>query len=121
MSVLPAFRYEGRGQPPIPTRHFTRRVLSHFLVVVALGCLSLLIGMIGYSQLEGLAWIDAFLNAAMLLGGMGPIHFPSTTGGKLFAGCYALYAGLVFLVGAGLLAAPIVHRILHILHWEEKR
>jgi hypothetical protein len=91
------------------------------LVVVALGGVSLLIGMIGYVYLEGLSWLDAFLNAAMLLGGMGPIHSPSTPGGKLFAGVYALYAGLVFLVGAGVLAAPIVHRALHTLHWDETR
>lgn len=121
MSVLPVFQYERRGQPPIAVRHFARRVLSHLLVVVGLGGVSLLIGMSGYVFFEGLTWLDAFLNAAMLLGGMGPIHFPSTPGGKLFAGIYALYAGVVFLVGASVLAAPIVHRVLHTLHWDETR
>ena len=61
---------------------------------------------------------DAFLNAAMLLGGMGPIHAPTTTGGKIFAGLYALYAGLFFLVIMGLLFAPELHRLLHRFHWE---
>jgi hypothetical protein len=66
-----------------------------------------------------LSWLDAFLNASMLLGGMGPIHIPSTTGGKYFAGMYALYCGVFFLVAAGLLTAPVVHRILHGMHWDE--
>jgi len=80
---------------------------------------SLLAGMWGYSHFEGLAWRDAFLNSAMLLGGMGPVDRPRTDNGKIFAGCYALYAGLVFLVVAGLLLAPMVHRIMHLMHWED--
>jgi hypothetical protein len=76
--------------------------------------------MAGYEYYEQLSWRDAFLNAAMLLGGMGPVNAPATPGGKLFAGLYALYAGLVFLIVAGLLLAPVVHRILHRFHWEEK-
>ena len=79
---------------------------------------SLLIGMAGYEYFEGLGWRDAFLNAAMLLGGMGPIETHLTPGGKLFAGLYALYAGLVFLLVAGLLFAPVFHRILHRFHWD---
>ena len=76
-------------------------------------------GMAGYEYFERLPSRDAFLNAAMLLGGMGPVDAPRTDGGKLFAGMYALYAGLVFLVAAGLIFAPIVHRIMHTFHWEE--
>ena len=64
-------------------------------------------------------WRDAFLNAAMLLGGMGPVHTPKTDGGKVFAGLYALYAGLVFLVAAALLLTPLFHRLLHTFHWEQ--
>lgn len=79
---------------------------------------SLVIGMAGYWYFEGLHWRDAFLNAAMLLGGMGPVDPPKSDGGKLFAGLYALYAGLVFLVVAGLLLAPFVHRLLHKFHWQ---
>ena len=76
--------------------------------------------MFGYVQLEGMSWLDAFLNAAMLLGGMGPVNPPLTPGGKLFAGLYALYAGLVFIVTAALIFTPIVHRVMHNFHWDEK-
>jgi len=69
---------------------------------------------------EKLAWRDAFLNAAMLLGGMGPVNPPQTDGGKLFAGIYALYAGLVFIITAALLFTPILHRLLHKFHWDDK-
>lgn len=72
-------------------------------------------------QLEHLAWRDAFLNAAMLLGGMGPIDAPRTDGGKLFLGCYALYAGLVVSIAAGLILTPVLHRVLHRFHWERGR
>jgi hypothetical protein len=78
-------------------------------------------GMAGYAHFENLPWRDAFLNSAMLLGGMGPVESPGTNGGKLFAGLYALYAGLVFLVAAALMVAPVVHRLLHKFHWEADR
>ena len=74
--------------------------------------------MIGYVEFEDLHWVDAFLNAAMLLGGMGPVHLPLTEAGKLFAGFYALYAGLVLIVVAAILISPVVHRVLHRFHWE---
>jgi hypothetical protein len=90
----------------------------HFGIAAILVALSLLVGMWGYEHYERLQWRDAFLNAAMLLGGMGPVDDPKTDDGKLFAGFYALYAGLVFLVIAGLLLAPVVHRVLHRFHWE---
>jgi len=75
--------------------------------------------MVGYVGLENLSWLDAFLNSAMLLGGMGPVTIPVTPYGKFFAGCYALFAGLVFLVAVGVLLAPVVHRLLHKFHWDE--
>ena len=81
---------------------------------------SLAAGMVGYRALEHLTWIDAFLNAAMLLGGMGPVNPPQSDAGKLFAGCYALYAGLVFIVTAGLMFTPILHRLMHRFHWDAK-
>ena len=80
---------------------------------------SLSLGMWGYEHYEHLLWRDSFLNAAMLLGGMGPVNPPQTDGGKVFAGFYALYAGLVFIVTAGLLLTPVVHRVLHRFHWGE--
>lgn len=77
-------------------------------------------GMAGYAYFEGLGWLDAYLNAAMLLGGEGPVEAPRTPGGKVFAGSYALYAGLIFLVVAGLVFAPVVHRLLHRFHWDQR-
>jgi len=81
---------------------------------------SLGIGMAGYEHFEDLPWRDAFLNSAMLLGGMGPVDAPKTPGGKLFAGAYALYAGLVFLVAIGIVLAPLLHRLMHRFHWDER-
>lgn len=111
--------YEHRRTRPLPRSGFLRRLASQFLIAGALVLFSLVVGMRGYAHFEGLAWRDAFLNSAMLLGGMGPVNPPQTDNGKVFAGCYALYAGLVFLVVAGLLLAPMVHRIMHLMHWEE--
>ena len=82
---------------------------------------SLALGMAGYMYFEHLPWRDAFLNAAMLLGGMGPVDPPKSDGGKLFAGLYALYAGLLILVTAGVVLAPVLHRLLHRFHWTEER
>jgi hypothetical protein len=76
--------------------------------------------MAGYMSFEKLSSVDAFLNAAMLLGGMGPVDPPQTVQGKLFAGCYALYAGLVFIVTLALVLTPVVHRVIHLFHWNEK-
>jgi len=112
--------YESRNHPPLSRRRFAWRLASHALGAGSLVAFSLAIGMTGYSHFEHLAWRDAFLNTAMLLGGMGPVDAPFTNGGKLFAGLYALYAGLVVLVSVGLLAAPIVHRLLHKFHWSEQ-
>jgi hypothetical protein len=113
--------YERHYQRPIPRHHFVRRLILHFLGALALVIFSLFVGMIGYQYYEDLPWRDAFLNSAMLLGGMGPVNFPQTDGGKLFAGFYALYAGLVFLIAAGLIVAPALHRMMHLFHWEDKK
>ena len=111
--------YEHKSVPMLTPGQFLRRLLLHFLAAVAMAAASLGIGMWGYAYFESLGWLDAFLNAAMLLGGMGPIWDPQTEGGKLFAGCYALFAGLVFLIVAGIIWAPVVHRILHRFHLDE--
>ncbi len=109
--------YEPGHIEPLPLRLFARRVSHHGAVAAALVLVSLAIGMAGYMYFEHLPWRDAFLNAAMLLGGMGPVDPPKTNGGKLFAGCYALYAGLVLLLAVGIIYAPILHRFLHKFHW----
>ena len=113
--------YEKQGSPPISTRKFIGRVIRHFLFVLFLLAISLAGGMAGYEYYEGLAWRDAFLNSAMLLGGMGPVNAPVTNGGKVFAGAYALYAGLLFLLILAVMIAPLVHRIMHRFHWEEEQ
>ena len=110
--------YESKKQPPLPRAGFVRRLLQHLLLALALLAVSLLMGMAGYAYFEHLSWVDGFVNSAMLLGGMGPVNLPVTTGGKLFAGCYALYAGLVFIVTAALMFTPVLHRLLHRFHWE---
>jgi hypothetical protein len=94
-------------------------MLLHAAIATALVLGSIGIGMLGYMQFEGLAWRDAFLNAAMLLGGMGPVDPPHTDAGKVFAGLFALYAGLVFIVTAALLFSPLLHRVLHRFHWDQ--
>lgn len=111
--------YENRHKPLAPLPVFRRRMLRHASFAFALLLLSTFIGMWGYEHFEHLPWRDAFLNTAMLLGGMGPVDPLRTPGGKLFAGFFALYAGVVFLFSAGLLIAPIAHRILHKFHWEK--
>ena len=110
--------YESRQTPPVHPRHFYRRVALHFGVASNIILGSLLFGMWGYAHFEGLGGRDAFLNASMILGGMGPVEVLRTPGGKLFAGFYALYSGLVFLVAVGIILAPVVHRALHTFHWD---
>jgi hypothetical protein len=110
--------YEPRHHKPVSRARFVRRLSRHAAAAAGIVVGSLLIGIAGYMYFENLAWRDAFLDAAMLLGGMGPVHPPETPGGKLFAGFYALYAGLVFLVAVGVLLAPVLHRMMHKFHWE---
>jgi hypothetical protein len=111
--------YERLREPLASWDRFVRRVLTHVGIATALIAVSLGVGMGGYRYFERMEWIDAFLNAAMLLGGMGPIETKFTYGGKWFAGLYALYAGMVVLVAAGILGAPVFHRFLHRLHLDE--
>lgn len=108
--------YEQRRAPLLPTRQFLRRLGNHVLVSQVLVVLSLGIGMMGYHAFEKLGWLDAFLNASMLLGGMGPVDTDLSPAGKLFAGCYALYAGLVFIAVSTILVAPVLHRLMHAFH-----
>ena len=112
--------FEHRAQPVIPPRQFIVRLARSGIIALAVIAVSLFIGMVGYHILEGLSWIDAFLNASMLLGGMGPVNTPVTSGGKLFAGLYALYCGLAVILVAGVILAPVAHRILHRFHMESR-
>lgn len=112
--------YEDRRTPPLPPRRFAVRLATHVGAAIVLIFLSLLGGMLGYEHYEHLPWRDAFLNTAMLLGGMGPVNPPKSDTGKLFAGFFALYAGGMFLVVAGLFLVPVIHRIMHVFHWESR-
>ncbi len=110
--------YEDKSTAPLDHGGFLRRMAGHFALATAFILASLGLGMWGYHAFENLPWIDAFLNAAMLLGGMGPVDPPHTFAGKLFAGLYALYAGLAFLILAGVIFTPVLHRVLHKFHWD---
>ena len=114
-------RFEPHTQPVIPPHHFAVRLAHSGMIALVLVGMSLLIGMVGYHTLEGLSWIDAFLNASMIAGGMGPVTPPLSLGGKIFAGLYALYCGIALLLVAGVILAPIAHRILHKFHMEGRK
>ena len=101
-------------------RHLVERLLRHFLISLAVLGGSLGIGMLGYRHYEDLSWTDAFVNAAMLLGGMGPLKQDLSEAGKIFAGFYALYCGLVVIVVTGLMLAPGVHHLMKVVHWESR-
>jgi hypothetical protein len=113
--------YEHRSAPLLPWPAFRHRVLKHANYALILVAVSLLAGTAGFWVLGGQTPIDAFLNAAMLLGGMGPVGDIRSTAGKLFAAVFALYAGLAFLGIAALLFAPMFHRFMHKFHIEEHR
>ena len=110
--------FEHRREPLLPSALFIWRVFKFSVISLCLAAISLLLGMLGYRVFEGMDWIDAFVNAAMILGGMGPVGELHTDAGKLFAGSYALYCGLVAIVTVGILIAPLFHRFLHHFHME---
>ena len=107
---------ESKGHRPFLQRQLVQLALS--LGVLAF---SLALGMWGYQHYEHLSWRDAFLNSAMMLGGEGPVKLDLSESGKLFAGLYALYSGLVVIALTGLLLAPGIHHLMHRVHWEEPK
>ena len=108
--------FEHYKQPLLPRRTFLGRLVRHFILALGIVALSLSIGVVGYHTLGGLSWIDSLLNASMILGGMGPVNALTDDAAKLFASFYALFAGIIFLVAASVLLAPVVHRFLHRFH-----
>ena len=110
--------YEHRTAPLLPRHLFWRRMAQHGGAAAAIILVSLAGGMVGYHMLGSLPWIDAFLNASMILGGMGPVDAMTTSAAKLFSALFALYSGVVFLIVAGFLVAPVFHRVLHRFHLE---
>jgi hypothetical protein len=111
--------YEHRSEPLLERRAFLRRLASSATLGFGVIVLSLYLGMLGYHRFERLTWIDSFLNASMLLGGMGPVEQPQTFGGKLFAGLYAIYCGLALISATGVMIAPVIHRVMHKFHLEQ--
>ncbi len=110
--------FEHRKEPLLPRSQFLRRMARYLGLALGIDAGSLAIGVLGYHFFEGLSWLDSLLNAAMLLGGMGPVNPLHTIAGKLFASFYAIYCGVIFLVVAGVILAPIIHRFLHHFHME---
>ncbi len=110
--------YENIHEPLLPRREFIGRMARHLVFAGAVIVASLAVGIAGYMVFAHLNFIDAFLNASMILGGMGPVDPLDNNAAKIFAGLYALYSGVVFLIAVGVIAAPVLHRILHKLHVE---
>jgi hypothetical protein len=111
--------FEHRRQPLVPRPVFYARLARSFGIAFLILCGSLTVGMAGYHFLEHLNWLDAFVNASMILSGMGPVSQLQTIQGKLFAGCYALFSGLAFVTSIGVVVAPIFHRFIHRFHLED--
>jgi hypothetical protein len=114
------FRFEHRSEPIASAARFSSRLARNGVWACAIVAASLVVGMAGYMGFEGMTGIDAFLNAAMILSGMGPVTPLHTTAGKLFAGFYAIVSGLLLFAVAGLVLAPVYHRLLHRFHVEER-
>ncbi len=111
--------FEHHSKPLITKAAYHRRLIGAAGLALLLIAGSLGVGVGGYHWLEDMPWIDAYLSAAMILSGMGPVGEPHTTAGKIFAGAYALYSGFVALICVGVLGAPVLHRFLHHFHIEE--
>jgi len=110
--------FERKSQPLLPRQAYIRRVAGYTVISLSILVVSLCIGILGYHNFEHLSWLDALLNASMILGGMGPVNPLTTKAGKIFASIYALFSGGIFLIAIGVLIAPVIHRILHHFHLE---
>ena len=108
--------FEHKGEPVLERALFLRRLAASTALGLGAVAVSLAAGMIGFHAIEDMSWIDSFLNATMLLGGMGPLEHDRSTAGKLFEGIYALYSGLAVISFAGIIFAPVIHRAMHKLH-----
>lgn len=113
--------FEHITEPLAGQAHFFRRLGANVALALAFIAVSLAVGMAGYHWLGGLGWVDAFLNASMILSGMGPVDALQGDAAKLFAGCYAIYSGLLVVATSALIFAPILHRLLHRLHVKDEQ
>jgi hypothetical protein len=105
--------YEAKHRPLIPTHAFARRMLCHLFLGVGIILFSLFVGMWGYHYFEGLDWVSSYESAAMILSGMGPVSPLYTDEGKIFAGTFALFSGVIFLIVIAIFIAPLFHRFFH--------
>ncbi len=112
---------ESTPLPPIPARVFAKRLIRNTTIGLLIIAISLSLGMWGYRHFEKMSWVDAYVNAAMILSGMGPVSPLQTNEGKLFAGTYALFSGIIFLVVIAFVFLPVIHRIFRQLHLEIKK
>jgi hypothetical protein len=112
--------FEGRKHKVIPRTAFAWRMVYAIGLWFAITTVGLAIGIAGYAGLEGMTLTDSFLNAAMILSGMGPATELKTEAGKVFAGFYAIFSGLIIVIATGFVLAPIFHRVLHSFHVEER-
>lgn len=113
-------KYEKNNQPLASPAKFRSRLLTNIGVASLVIIAAMVIGMVGYEWFEGMGAVDAFANSAMILSGMGPLSPLLTTGGKIFAGLYAIFCGLLFFGIAALVLAPVLHRVLHVFHVNDK-
>lgn len=111
--------YEHKSEPVVSRKIFFSRVYRNCILATVILGICLLIGIVGYKYLGPMNWIDALHNAAMILGGMGPVVEIRTVAGKLFSSFYALFSGVAFITNFGILIAPLAHRFFHILHAED--
>lgn len=112
--------FEHHRQPLAPVPVFVKRMAVCLAIALGLLVAAIFIGMVGYREFAGLDWVDAFLNAAMILTGMGPVSPLISTTAKLFAGIYAIFSGLVFLTMMGIVLAPVLHRVMHKFHLSDE-
>ena len=111
--------FERKHERLAPASVFIRRLVGCVAVASLLVGFALFIGVAGYHWLAGLGWVDSLLNASMILGGMGPVDVLTNTSAKVFASCYALFSGLVFIAVLGITLSPVAHRMLHKFHVDE--
>lgn len=111
--------YERKGDKLLPFPRFLGRVGFSLLLALGLATVALLLGTLGYHYVAELGWIDAELNAAMILTGMGPVDPMRSTASKIFASVYALFGGIVFLTSVGIVLSPVFHRVVHRFHLDD--
>lgn len=119
-AIFGAMMFEPVTEPLISRQAFANRLFIWFGATFIIFAISLGIGVCGYHYFAGLAWVDAFLNASMILGGMGPVDIVQSNAGKIFSSLYAIYSGFFLVVAGGLLLVPVFHRVLHHFHAESE-